>query len=1600
MENWLVLDEGLKSEWESEASKRASDTVGRPIQVSITLPTEEEARRAYRDNEDLLGQIKWVDDHNREFGVFERLPFHGVFILRNPGERHAQASVWNSYLEPVPDSGQAGGDIDDLSNRMLRTFPRQLIRAFCRRIGGTKANVFDEAYWTRTVIVPVKSWLMPRVSLLRRVRPNNAADLMAQICGVRRYVVSRTGAMGFPPAKRMNHPSYDGRICPVDTPESELVGISLQLARGARVDKDGLIHPAEGGKVLDRISWGAALIPFSHHNDGVRDMMGAKNLRQATPVLKRERPAVRTGAERDLALKMAPLMRIGICPDSTDGKGETALGRDLLVAYLPWNGWNVDDAVVVSQDVVDRGLLSVLERKTFSRPILPKYRLVEQGGTHQLGVIRRGEAIARFEDKRTGAAFVVAYNDEADAKLTSLSFGSVDADAAPMVDGRVSRMLTYEIEREIPLGRGDKLMARHGNKGVVGKIERTDALPRLPDDARLPAEMRGKPIDILVNPHGVLSRMNPGQLLETHLGWLFKAVGVSEDEVRVEGRSDEIGAPEVDVVNFARVQELLEQSGLDRRGRIKLVLPDGNLTEYPIVVGYEHFVRLHHMPELKAQARAGGAGYAYNAVTQQPVQGRTCGGGQRLGEMEVWALHAYGADRVLEEMLGGKSDRDWSAAWREAAASEPPSGRDDASGEDRYGFPHLLKDWLRALCIDVKMDKETAQFRFLSDADELVRLIEGERGIGRQVVALETCKEVEVGRFGCKTCDWMMDGDYPRDAKGHVLKFGALLRTLGFDRAGSFRRVSNVNYVLELMGSDGQPAGELDVQLENYKPDAQTMNLVVSPSQTHPPRGWPDRADLKVLCLRAKPAATKQECKKYNLSARTLTAKALLQEVLSGTGRRVEDDFSVVCPHHRHDMLRLKQLRDVALERARGGLFDRAIFDGKDAWGYIRLPVAIDYPYWATENGRKDLKTFDGVKISVIPVLPLHYRRPVDRATLAVDREDISHSYLEILRVVQSFGPDGESRSAKNIAKLQRAVADLFGMLGGKLEGKYGLLRHDGLGRRVDRSFRLVIAPNPELDWDQAGIPASILWEMLGDRISGGETPPAGADGNGAGRIERQGGWTWHNGRQARDAYQRVKVYLERHPEFVVVLNRQPSLHRDSMQAFHPVAMPPEDGEVLQLSPLCCEGFAADFDGDEMTGHVPVSASAQDDARKMLPSRNVRSVATGNCLAHLDRDLVTGLELMHRNPEKYAAQLEAAGVDEGVRAVFADQTLAPGEAAQRVFEYLCEKRPDDAAILISKLSRVAFRACTAEGVSFGFFDLLHAEVAQKELDNESGDWVVRNDMSPFAVMVNAGANGSRQIRQVVHERGKLDVGKDLPPVDIGGVSLVDGMPWRAYFDAAQNARYSMSLKKVGVQKAGVLTRQLVLGMWDWTICRSDCGCDETERSVLNCRCCDGPGYAHRICARCFGKLPNGREPEDGMPIGLIAAQSLGERGTQLSMRVFHAGSMEIDLDEVAGIMTGSQNQKMKNAEEFVKALRVGAYAGIDRRYFELLWKVLQFRPDGKLSGKGDDPFTALARGSQMKTIRAYAHDGKRCSLRSPVARVFFDLFGNRAGEER
>lgn len=292
-------------------------------------------------------------------------------------------------------------------------------------------------------------------------------------------------------------------------------------------------------------------------------------------------------------------------------------------------------------------------------------------------------------------------------------------------------------------------------------------------------------------------------------------------------------------------------------------------------------------------------------------------------------------------------------------------------------------------------------------------------------------------------------------------------------------------------------------------------------------------------------------------------------------------------------------------------------------------------------------------------------------------------------------------------------------------------------------------------------------------------------------------------------------------------------------------------------------------------------------------------------------------------------------------------------------------------------------------MSFGFFDLRDAKIEPAGKVEGAGEWRVVDDDSPLAVMVNSGANGAKQIGQVVKARGALEA------VD-GEIneSLVGGMPWKTFFAASQNARSSMCQKKIGTQKAGHLTRQLVLSLWRWTIVEEDCcGGENGRRSILTCKCADG---GHGICAKCFGELPNGAEPWIGMPIGLIAAQSLGERGTQLSMRVFHAGRNEINFDQVAGLMRGTD--LVKDGNEFVRRLRQGAYAKIDTRYFQLLWMALNAAPKNKLSSIEGDPFAMLARGSQMKMLRQYASEKKVIPLDSPFSRVLFNLFGTRRVE--
>lgn len=1402
MEDWLLLSESLHDAWCAEASRRLGEALRTDVAVGLRLPTEDEARNAWKENDTLEGSISLsCGGETVEFRL--PLPFDGVFVVNGP--KSAQALVWQNWLE---DSGEekrrrnkekrdstkkVRSDPDalgDLSRRVLATFPRWLVRRLCKLARARRRKKDSEAARTADPLSPFRGpeagetvlpvSFLARHGLLCRVNPVNAVELVARTTGVRRYLFDSGNAGGVPEKYRRNHPSFEGRLCPLESPESELVGLALQLARGARVAADGAIAAAEGTAVLDRVGWGAALVPFCHHNDGARDMMGAKNLRQAVPVEGREAPSVATGAEAPLADRVARLVRAGICAESADAAGRPALGRDLLVAYLPWNGWNVDDALVVRREAAE--WLAIAEKKVFAKDLA-------EGATYdpdRLGSgceLREGDVLAEIKGP-DGKRSPVAYGDPRPGKLVRAP-ERIEA-VRRFRDGKeVGHALRYEIEERLPAGPGDKLMGRHGNKGVIGLVLDDGDMPRLPDDPSLPESARGRPVDILVNPHGVLSRMNPGQLLETHVGWLLHAGVPEEDLLAADSPRVPVGNPDARL-DHGKIRRLLRKTGLNRNGAIPLVLPDGGSTDAPVVIGYEHFVRLHHVPALKAQARRGGDLAVYSAATGQPVRGRRSAGGQRLGEMEVWALAAYGADAFLAEALGVKSD---------ALLARGASAGSDA------GFPRLFRDWMRALCVDVVRDGGKVAFVPLSGRDEPVSKLVFRSGLaGGRVRSAEDLLDPE--RFG------------------------------------------------------------------------------------------------------------------------------------------------------------------------KGGVED-------EGWGWIDLRTPVPHP-WKPDR-----------PIEVVPVLPIRYRREKPRRRKPGEKPQfenpLNRKYAQLLEAVAD--PDGKARKAAAEKKKGRKNADppsvlacvvsLFRFLAARLDKKKGLLRRDGLGRRTDRSFRMVVAPDPGLAWNQAGIPATILWELLGDRIRAWKkTETVRAEG-------LEAGFSWRRTDLPKNGTAAVNDYLEAHPETLVVLNRQPSLHKYSFQAFYPVATDPRDGEVLRIPPVCCKGFGADFDGDEMVGHLPLSEAAAAAAAEMLPENNPISVATGKPTLHFDRDFVTGAELLVRaDPDRFREDVDqldscCRNLLDRCRERFGkkDGAYVCGDFGKMLVEHLCrEHAGNDMVRLAGAWSRLAWKACTVSGFSFGFYDLFDladavagSRVSRKE-DVETvlggfleGDGETDSGRRAVATMVLSGANGRKQAPQILWRRGKLEGLEDKNRVIES--SLVKGMSWEELFAASWNARRSMCDKKLGTAKAGDLTRRLVFALW--------------------------PRFGTK---------------------GLVAAQSIGERGTQLAMQSFHAGARALDIDASRRLILSRIKNKKLDFRTFYEEVTRGEkkgktndYGDLLKEHFELLWDALHPAAGKTADGAAKKPkalgFDWLLLDRQVDHLRELAERGGSLSLDSPFAKVLFDLFEEGVPEE-
>ena len=584
------------------------------------------------------------------------------------------------------------------------------------------------------------------------------------------------------------NPSHYGRICPIESPEGQNIGLITSLASYAKVDDYGFImtpyRKVENRKLTDQVDYLTAdeeqdyiisqatietddndyivadrvtarfkgenimtksddvdyvdvspqqvvaittsCIPFLEHDDATRALMGANMQRQSVPLLRSEAPYIGTGVEavtakdsgavisakadgvvdyvdaKKIVIKNAkgqdnyflanfelsnagtcqhhrPIVHVGdvikrgqvIADGPSTDKGELALGKNMVVAFMTYNGYNYEDAVILNENLVKDDAYTSLHLEDYQMQCrdtklgpeeitrdIPNVsedarRNLDENGIVMIGtevhegdilvgkVTPKGMAELTSEEKLLHAIFGEKTREVRDTSLRVPHGGDGIVHDVKIYSRKendelpagVSKVIRIYIVQKRKIQVGDKMSGRHGNKGVISLILPQEDMPYLPD---------GRPVDIMLNPMGVPSRMNIGQILELHLGMAAKKLGVH------------VATPVFDGASSEDIADMMAEAGMDPDG--KTVLYNGRTGEpfdNRVSVGVMYMIKLHHMVDDKLHARSTGP---YSLVTQQPLGGKAQFGGQRFGEMEVWALYAYGAAHTLQEILTVKSD--------------------------------------------------------------------------------------------------------------------------------------------------------------------------------------------------------------------------------------------------------------------------------------------------------------------------------------------------------------------------------------------------------------------------------------------------------------------------------------------------------------------------------------------------------------------------------------------------------------------------------------------------------------------------------------------------------------------------------------------------------------------------------------------------------------------------------------------------------------------------------------------------------------------------------------------------------------------------------
>jgi DNA-directed RNA polymerase beta' subunit len=1463
------------------------------------------------------------------------------------------------------------------------------------------------------------------------------------------------------------------------------------------------------------ISVATSLIPFLQHDDATRALMGSNMQRQAVALVKPDAPYVSTGEEDRVAfdsghvviaeddgvileadadhikvkyqkeaktynlekfkrsnqftcISERPIVLTGdkvkkgqiLVDGPSIENGVLALGQNLLVAFVSWEGANFEDAIILSERVVRDDLFTSIHIDNYDCDVrdtklgpevttcdIPnvsedKLRNLDEDGIIRIGaevksgdilvgkISPKGESDLTSEERLLRAIFGEKARDMKDVSLT-LPHGKMgrvvnikvfDREHGDHLEPGVIRKIQVEIAELRKIQAGDKLAGRHGNKGVISQVRAVEDMPYLED---------GTPVDIILNPLGVVSRMNLGQILETSLGWAAHKLGYRAI------------TPGLDSATEEEIRAELKKAGLPEDGKARLF--DGRTGEefkHRATVGYNYILKLNHLVEDKAHMRSIGP---YSLITQQPLGGKAQFGGQRFGEMEVWALEGYGAWHTLQEMLTIKSD---DVMGRSAAYESIIRGEPIKEANIPASFNVLISE-LKALGLNVqplyanpktdRKDEFSAIGINIASPQDILRWSHGEV-IKPETINYRTQRPEKDGLFSERIFGPTKDyecycGKYRRirykgivcDKCGVEVTRSAVRR----ERMGHIALAAPVSHIWFLKSVPSRLGLMLDVSTQKLErviyysayiiTEVKEENRIQSLEELN--RELKGR--LKMVSGKDKVAKEAKE----EIEDAALSAKNALQEMRVGQILTENEYF--------------------ALSRKFGNIFKagsgaeavRQILENIDLRKEARVVEAqLDKAKEPMEQSKllrklKMLKSMinsgsrpEWMIMTVLPVLPPDLRPmvPLDGGRYATS--DLNDLYRRVInrnnrlkKLLEIKAPDIIVRNEKRM--LQEAVDALidnsarFGVqqlssqrrplrsLADMLKGKQGRFRQNLLGKRVDYSGRSVIVVGPKLAIDECGIPKRMALELFRPFVIS--------------EIMKQG--LAHNMRSAGR-------FIEEHPAEVlaileeiiktkhVLLNRAPTLHRLSVQAFRPSLT---EGLAIKLPPLVCTAFNADFDGDQMAVHLPLSESAQKEAAEIMSAKKgLLKPATGELVVSPTKDMVLGIyyltyaDLESAKPKPISSKEEASfayfvgsldlqtpivlngglvttygrmlfnEVIDG-KLEYINETLNSKKLKKIIEKIVDIHGMDVAQVILDKIKLLGFDMATVSGITWSMSDLIIPkekkgiiESADKEVDlvqsqfrdglltaserrsRVIGIWEkAKNDLSKFVVtvlskdndiykIIDSGSRGSwAQPIQMMGMKGLVMNPKgeviELPIKS----SLKEGLSVLEYFISTHGSRKGTTDTALKTAQAGYLTRRLVDVAQDLAIREEDCHSKEGieifredgkefnqtfasrlfsrtalndikigntvvvkandvitkekaeiieqsniqsvfVRSPITCKTLYG------VCSKCYGyDLGNNDLVKIGTAAGVIAAQSIGEPGTQLTLRTFHTGGV-------------------------------------------------------------------------------------------------------------